>query len=48
MKLSEKKILVTGGAGLIGSNLCDTLLERQNKLACLDNFTTGKKIKIIK
>lgn len=37
-----KKILVTGGAGFIGSNLCDKLLELENEVICLDNFATGK------
>ena len=41
--LSGKKILVSGGAGFIGSNLCEALLERDNKVICLDNFSTGKK-----
>ncbi|MFD2568080.1 SDR family oxidoreductase [Pseudotenacibaculum haliotis] len=41
--LSNKKILVTGGAGFIGSNLCEALLEKKNKVVCLDNFATGKK-----
>ena len=41
--LSNKKILVTGGAGFIGSNLCEELLLRNNKVVCLDNFATGKK-----
>ena len=43
MKLSEKKILVTGGAGFIGSNLIEVLLEKRNKVVCLDNFATGKR-----
>jgi UDP-N-acetylglucosamine 4-epimerase len=43
VKLSGKKILVTGGAGFIGSNLCDSLLQLNNKVVCLDNFTTGKR-----
>ena len=36
------KILVTGGAGFIGSNLCETLLNRGYNVACLDNYSTGK------
>ena len=40
--LSNKKVLVTGGAGFIGSNLCGALLEKGNKVVCLDNFSTGK------
>jgi len=36
-------VLVTGGAGFIGSNLCETLLERDYKVICLDNFITGKR-----
>ena len=43
VKLSEKKILVTGGAGFIGSNLCESLLQLNNKVVCLDNFATGKR-----
>ena len=43
VKLSGKKILVTGGAGFIGSNLCESLLRLNNKVVCLDNFTTGKR-----
>ncbi|WP_350291632.1 SDR family oxidoreductase [uncultured Croceitalea sp.] len=36
-------ILVTGGAGFIGSNLCESLLNNGNTVVCLDNFSTGKK-----
>ncbi|KAA5417540.1 SDR family oxidoreductase [Bacteroides cellulosilyticus] len=36
------KILVTGGAGFIGSNLCEQLLEKSYQVVCLDNFATGK------
>lgn len=38
-----KKILVTGGAGFIGSHLCERLLREGNKVICLDNFFTGSK-----
>ena len=41
--LSSSKILVTGGAGFIGSNLCETLLELGGEVVCLDNFSTGKR-----
>ena len=36
-------ILVTGGAGFIGSNICDALIERGDHVRCLDNFSTGKR-----
>ena len=36
------KVLVTGGAGFIGSNLCEYLLEQGYEVRCLDNFATGK------
>ena len=36
------KVLVTGGAGFIGSNLCEYLLAHNYKVVCLDNFSTGK------
>ena len=36
------KVLVTGGAGFIGSNLCESLLEQEYEVVCLDNFATGK------
>ena len=36
-------ILVTGGAGFIGSNLCEALLNRGETVVCLDNFSTGKR-----
>ncbi len=41
--ISNKSILVTGGAGFIGSNLCEALLNLNNKVVCLDNFATGKR-----
>ena len=42
-KIKEKKILVTGGAGFIGSNLCEYLLDLGADVTCLDNFSTGYK-----
>ena len=43
IQLNHKKIVVTGGAGFIGSNLIATLLAKDNQVVCLDNFSTGKK-----
>ena len=40
--LTEKKVLVTGGAGFIGSNLCDYLVKNRNKVYCLDDLSTGR------
>jgi UDP-N-acetylglucosamine 4-epimerase len=40
-KLEGKKIVVTGGAGFIGSNLCEALLNLDVKVTCFDNFATG-------
>lgn len=38
-----KKILITGGAGFIGSNLCEYFLQKGYQIVCLDNFATGHK-----
>ncbi len=43
INIKNKRVLVTGGAGFIGSNLCEALLEKQNTVMCLDNFATGKR-----
>ena len=40
---NKKTILVTGGAGFIGSHLCGKLLARGDKIICLDNFFTGSR-----
>ncbi|HPX75439.1 MAG TPA: SDR family oxidoreductase [Bacteroidales bacterium] len=42
-----KKILVTGGAGFIGSHLCERLLNEGNEVVCLDNYFTGSKANVI-
>ena len=41
--IKNKVVLVTGGAGFIGSNLCESLLNNNNIVKCLDNFATGKR-----
>ena len=46
MVLTNKNVLVTGGAGFIGSNLVESLLESGNTVTCLDNFSTGKRSNI--
>lgn len=43
IKSSSQTILVTGGAGFVGSHLCDRLVEQGNDVICLDNFFTGDK-----
>ena len=42
-----KKILITGGAGFVGSHLCERLLSEGNEIICLDNYFTGSKNNII-
>ena len=42
-KVTDQAILVTGGAGVIGSNLCESFLKNGNRVVCLDNFATGKR-----
>src|SRR5256714_13208823 len=43
MKTVQKRILVTGGAGFLGSNLCERLSARGNDILCADNYFTGRK-----
>jgi len=45
--INKKRILVTGGAGFIGSHLCKRLLDEGNEVIALDNFFTGSKDNII-
>jgi len=45
--MNMKKILITGGAGFIGSHLCERLLKEGNEVICLDNFFTGSKNNIV-
>ena len=40
-EITKYTILITGGAGFIGSNLCEYFLAKGNKVICLDNFATG-------
>ncbi len=42
-----KKILVTGGAGFLGSHLCERLLNEGNEVVCLDNYFTGQKSNVV-
>ncbi len=43
----RKKVLVTGGAGFVGSHLCDRLLKDGNEVVCLDNYFTGQKANVV-
>jgi UDP-glucuronate decarboxylase len=44
---SKKRVAVTGGAGLIGSHLCERLLEQSCHVICVDNFSTGSRQNIV-
>ena len=46
-ELKNKVILVTGGAGFIGSHLCDKLIQAGSRVICFDNFFTGKKENVL-
>jgi UDP-glucuronate decarboxylase len=46
-EMIRKKVLVTGGAGFVGSHLCERLLNNGNEVVCLDNYFTGQKANIV-
>ncbi len=43
MRLTRKRVLVTGGAGFLGSHLCERLIEQGHDVLCVDNYFTGRK-----
>jgi UDP-glucuronate decarboxylase len=45
--MNMKRILITGGAGFLGSHLCDRLIEQGSDVLCLDNFFTGSKENVV-
>jgi UDP-glucuronate decarboxylase len=42
----SKRVLVTGGAGFLGSHLCERLINAGNEVVCLDNFFTGRRVNV--
>ena len=44
----KKRVLVTGGAGFIGSYICERLIDEGNYVICCDNFYTGNKNNLVK
>src|SRR5580693_8330046 len=47
MELTRKRVLVTGGAGFLGSHLCERLLREGHDVLCVDNYFTGRKDNIV-
>ena len=45
--MNEKKILVSGGAGFLGSHLCERLIEQGHDVLCVDNYYTGSKANLL-
>lgn len=45
--MNQKRILITGGSGFLGSHLCETLLNQGHEVICLDNLFTGRKQNIV-
>ena len=46
MRVLRKRVLVTGGAGFLGSHLCDRLLAAGHEVLCVDNYFTGSRVNI--
>ena len=46
-RFSGKTVLLSGGAGFLGSHLCETLLSQGHEILCVDNFYTGRKANVI-
>ena len=46
--MTSKRILVTGGAGFLGSHLCERLIDGGHEVLCVDNFFTGRRANVAK